>query len=304
MAQSSDRILVINPNSTDAVTRGIDAAMAPLRMSGGPAIECVTLKEGPPGIESQAHVEQVVGPIGEMVRQRDNDCSAFVIACYSDPGLHAAREITTKPVLGIAECGILTALTLGQRFGVISILKKSIPRHLRYVGQMGLADRMAGDRAIGLGVVDLADEARTFIRMAEAPPNCATKTAPTCWSWAAPAWPATATACSAMSACPSSSRARPPSPWRSAAPASPGRPEASAYSRRNSYSKFCLSRQSASVSLTRWQVRLLGGPVHCAEERLQATAGWVVPSVPSLPKRAVIGAVQVMVPVPGQLAVD
>ncbi len=102
-----------------------------------------------------------------MVKKRDNDCSAFVIACYSDPGLHAAREITTKPVLGIAECGILTALTLGQRFGVISILRKSIPRHLRYVGQMGLNDRMAGDRAIGLGVVELANEARTFARMAE-----------------------------------------------------------------------------------------------------------------------------------------
>ena len=166
-APSSDRILVINPNSSETVTQGIDAAMEPLRLPGGPAIECVTLKEGPPGIETQAHVEQVVLPIGEMVRKRDNDCSAFVIACYSDPGLHAAREITTKPVLGIAECGILTAMTLGQRFGVISILRKSIPRHLRYVGQMGVADRMAGDRAIGLGVVELADEARTFARMAE-----------------------------------------------------------------------------------------------------------------------------------------
>mgnify|MGYP003341912468 CR=1 FL=1 len=42
----ADRILVINPNSTDAVTQGIDAAMEPLRLAGGPAIECVTLKEG------------------------------------------------------------------------------------------------------------------------------------------------------------------------------------------------------------------------------------------------------------------
>ena len=167
MTAQADRILVINPNSTDAVTQGIDAAMAPLRMAGGPEIECVTLKEGPPGIESQAHVEQVVAPIGAMVKKRDNDCAAFVIACYSDPGLHAARELTTKPVLGIAECGIMTAMTLGQRFGVISILKKSIPRHLRYVGQMGVADRMAGDRAIGLGVTALSDETRTFARMAE-----------------------------------------------------------------------------------------------------------------------------------------
>ena len=58
-------------------------------------------------------------------------------------------------------------MTLGQRFGVISILRKSIPRHLRYVGQMGVMDRMAGDRAIGLGVLALADEVRTFARMAE-----------------------------------------------------------------------------------------------------------------------------------------
>jgi len=167
LMSQSDRILVINPNSTEAVTAGIDSAMEPLRMSGGPAIECVTLKEGPPGIETQAHVESVVAPIMAAVKSRDNDCSAFVIACYSDPGLHAAREVTSKPVLGIAESGILTALTLGQRFGVISILRKSIARHLRYVGQMGLSERMAGDRAIGLGVVELADETRTFSRMAE-----------------------------------------------------------------------------------------------------------------------------------------
>ncbi|MEI6200850.1 MAG: aspartate/glutamate racemase family protein [Enhydrobacter sp.] len=162
-----ERILVINPNSSQTVTDGIDRAMEPLRLPGGPAIECVTLKEGPPGIENQAHVESVVLPLSQMVKNRDNDCSAFVIACYSDPGLHAAREVTTKPVLGIAECGIMTAMTIGQRFGVISILKKSIPRHLRYVGQMGVTDRMAGDRAIGLGVTELSDEARTFIRMAE-----------------------------------------------------------------------------------------------------------------------------------------
>ncbi len=165
--QVMDRILVINPNSTETVTQGIDVAMEPLRMANGPAIECVTLKEGPPGIQTQADVESVVAPIGEMVRKRDNDCSAFVIACYSDPGLHAARELTSKPVLGIAECGIFTAMTLGHRFGVISILKKSIPRHLRYVGQMGVTDRMAGDRAIGLGVTELSNEAVTFARMAE-----------------------------------------------------------------------------------------------------------------------------------------
>ena len=63
-----ERILVINPNSTQAVTDGIDRAMDPLRMTGGPQIECVTLKEGPPGIQTQADVESVVAPISATVK--------------------------------------------------------------------------------------------------------------------------------------------------------------------------------------------------------------------------------------------
>ena len=162
----ADRIVVINPNSTQGVTDAIDAALEPWRMAGGPTIECVTLAEGPPGIETQAHVEQVVAPICRLVRARA-DAGAFVIACFSDPGLHAAREAASRPVLGIAEGGLLTALTLGERFGIIAILKTSLPRHLRYVRQLGLAVRFAGEAPLRLGVVELADAARTMERLRE-----------------------------------------------------------------------------------------------------------------------------------------
>jgi Asp/Glu/hydantoin racemase len=161
------RILVINPNSTEAVTRGIDEAVEPLRIPGGPGIDCVTLKEGPPGIETQQHVDSVVSPLLSLIQKNEQQYAAFVIACYSDPGLHSARETTRKPVLGISECGILTALTLGQRFGVIAILQKSIPRHLRYVGAMGVSDRLAAELPVGIPVVELSDEKKTFTRMVE-----------------------------------------------------------------------------------------------------------------------------------------
>ena len=162
-----ERILVINPNSTEAVTRGIDEGVEPLRMPGGPAIDCVTLKQGPPGIETQQHVDGVVAPLLKLIRKEEKKYAAFVIACYSDPGLHSLREATKKPVLGISECGILTALTLGQKFGVIAILKQSIPRHLRYVGALGVADRLAGELPVGLGVTELSDQKRTFSRMVD-----------------------------------------------------------------------------------------------------------------------------------------
>jgi allantoin racemase len=160
-----DRILVINPNSTEAVTRAIDDAMMPLRIPGGPEIHCLTLSEGPPGVESQCDADSVIMPLCRVIREAETGAAAFVIACFSDPGLFAARETTAKPVLGIAECGILTALTLGHRFGVISILARSVPRHLRYIAAMGVAQRLAGDLPIRLGVTELADARATLTRM-------------------------------------------------------------------------------------------------------------------------------------------
>jgi Asp/Glu/hydantoin racemase len=158
-----NRILVINPNSTEAVTRSIDEAMEPLRILGAPAIDCVTLSEGPPAVESQLDADSVIVPLCRVIREAE--ASAFVIACFSDPGLFAAREATAKPVLGIAECGILTALTLGHRFGVISILTRSVPRHLRYIAAMGVGQRLAGDLPVGLGVAELADARTALTRM-------------------------------------------------------------------------------------------------------------------------------------------
>jgi allantoin racemase len=158
------RIIVINPNSTEDVTAAMDRALDPLRISGGPQIESVTNRNGPPGIECQAHVDDVSVDIRRIIAERDSEASAYVIACFSDPGMFAARESTSRPVFGIAESGLLTAFTLGSRAGIIAILDRSIPRHLR---SLGLDGRLAGDRAIGLGVVELSNESKTFERMVE-----------------------------------------------------------------------------------------------------------------------------------------
>jgi Asp/Glu/hydantoin racemase len=160
-------LYVINPNSTQAVTDAIDVALEPLRSGDAPAIECVTLAEGPPGIETQRDVDGVVMPLLKRAAALENSAGAFVIACFSDPGLHSLREQSARPVLGIAECGVLTALSIAPRFGVLAILPGSIPRHQRYFAAMGVTDRLAGEVAINIGVVELADEQRTFSRLAE-----------------------------------------------------------------------------------------------------------------------------------------
>ncbi len=164
MATSRSSILVINPNSNEAVTRGLDEALAPLRFAGGPEIVCTTLAEGPIGIETQEDVESVTLPLRRLVTASPG-FDAFVIACYSDPGLHVCREATARPVFGINQSGVLTALARGDRFGVLAIKQRSIRRHLRYLRQMELLDRLANERPLDLSVAETASGAGTLTRM-------------------------------------------------------------------------------------------------------------------------------------------
>jgi Asp/Glu/hydantoin racemase len=163
---SRSRIRVINPNSNRIVTRALEDALRPLAFADGPEIVCETLDEGPYGIESQADTDSVVMPLRRLV-EGDNHSAAFVIACYSDPGLHACREATDRPVFGIAECGVLTALSRADTFGVIAVSQKSIRRHARYLRQMQLMDRMVGERPIDMSVAETASGEATLARMIE-----------------------------------------------------------------------------------------------------------------------------------------
>lgn len=156
---------ILNPNSSRVVTDGIDAAIDPMRAVSPVEIRCQLLAEGPAGIETQAHVDGVVLPLLAQARALEDGASAFVVACFSDPGLAALREQSRKPVLGIGESAYLTALTLGQRFGILSIKRGSVARHIKTLGAMGLLDRLAADRPIDLGVAELNDSDRTFARL-------------------------------------------------------------------------------------------------------------------------------------------
>lgn len=150
------RILVINPNSSASVTKAIDNGLDELRPNLKYEVVSTTLAEGPPGIETQAHIEGVVQPTVKLMQSQPAD--AYVIACFSDPGLALARETMKVPVVGIAESSMLLALGLGYRFGIIAILDASVRRHLKYVRTLGLENRLAGDRALNLGVHDAGDE--------------------------------------------------------------------------------------------------------------------------------------------------
>ncbi|MFU1479080.1 aspartate/glutamate racemase family protein [Roseovarius sp. C7] len=159
-------ILVINPNSNGHVTDGLVDALAPFETTHGPAIECLTLAEGPFGIQSQIDSDSVILPLTRLVQSRP-DASAHVIACYSDPGLDACRLISPVPVFGIQDAGVLTVMARADLFGVIAVAEPLIARHRRTMARMGVLGRLVGEIALNMSVDETARGAGTFDRLVE-----------------------------------------------------------------------------------------------------------------------------------------
>ena len=146
-------VRVINPNSNTAVTAGMSEAVECLRDAAGPTIDCITLERGPFGVETLADVNLAERLLLDHVAA-DTEADAFVIGCYSDPGLFACRDATPRPVFGIQECAALLAIARGGQFGVISLSTASVARHLRHLRMLGLAEHCAGDRPADLTVAE------------------------------------------------------------------------------------------------------------------------------------------------------
>jgi allantoin racemase len=148
-------IVVINPNSSQSVTEGLRTALAGFCFPDGPAIECLTIAEGPPGVVTQRDVDEAALNTAKIIEARP-DAGAFVLACYSQPGLDLARSLTSVPVYGIQDAGVLTALARADLFGVIAVAEASIPRHLRNLRRLGVDNRLAGEVALQ-GDISVAD---------------------------------------------------------------------------------------------------------------------------------------------------
>jgi len=170
-------ILVINPNSTQAVTDHISLALQPFRFEGGPQLDCQTLRSGPPGIESQAHVDSISDKLLRWLEENPSyrDVDAWVLACFSDPGLFAMREVLPCPVLGCAEASYHAASAMADKFGVISILARGSWRARRVSKYSTSWRALALSMAAGLRWASLASKPRrciTYLRTARPAPCC------------------------------------------------------------------------------------------------------------------------------------
>lgn len=147
------KILLVNPNTSAAMTAGI-AAAARAVAAPGTTILAVQPSFGPRSIEG--HFDEAIAAAGvaEQVHQAPAH-DAVVIACFGDPGLDAAREATRAPVLGIAEAAFHAAAMLATGFSVVTTMTRTcvIAEHL--VQRHGFERQCRGIHGTDIPVLDL-----------------------------------------------------------------------------------------------------------------------------------------------------
>ena len=160
------QIRVINPNTTAGMTVSIGAAARAVSASGTEII-AVNPSFGAPSIECHHDDVWAAAGVTEQVRRGEAEgADAYVIACFGDPGLHAARELARGPVIGIAEAAFHAASLVATGFSVVTTLTRTcvIAEHL--VLQYGFERRCRGIHGTDIAVLELDDpQSHAFARV-------------------------------------------------------------------------------------------------------------------------------------------
>lgn len=149
------RIKIINPNTTESMTKNIQLA-GQKYASSDTEVFAVSPSTGPASIETYYDEYLAVPGVMEEILKGDKEekVDAYIIACFGDPGLYAAREITEKPVVGIAESAITISKLIAPNFSIVSVLDRSRKQSEEMVRMHGAEDRCKSIRSTGLSVLD------------------------------------------------------------------------------------------------------------------------------------------------------
>jgi allantoin racemase len=120
--------------------------------------------EGPLSIESTVEEEWSTVGVMRTVAAHEAEIDAFVIGCFGDPGLAAARELTDTPVVGPAAASFYTAVQLADRFSCLTILESTKPFTRRLIHDYGLGDQLASVPVVEAPVLDIDHESNAIVQ--------------------------------------------------------------------------------------------------------------------------------------------
>lgn len=150
------KIKILNPNTSKDMTNNIKQ-IALNCSSEKTDIICKTAKKGPKSIETFSEESIATVEVMDLIKTDKNKVDAYLIACFGDPGLYEAREITDVPVMGVGEASILMAALLGYKFSIITILRRTIAAVGEQLERIGMKKRCASIKYTEEGVLDIEE---------------------------------------------------------------------------------------------------------------------------------------------------
>ena len=162
------RIFVINPNSSEHVTDHVRETLMKIKRA-DTELTVVCPKHGPISIESAYDEALAAYHILPLVQQaNDEGYDAVILACFSDPGLDAAKEISRIPVIGIEESTLHMATMLGHKFSIMTGMRRRVPTRDCHCRERGVTDSFASSPALEMSVVEMdANPAKAKARIIE-----------------------------------------------------------------------------------------------------------------------------------------
>ena len=166
------RILLINPNTTPAITEAVTrAAAAAVREA---QFVPATGRFGARYIASRAAAAVAAHAALDAYAEHGEGCDAVYLACFGDPGLLALKELASVPVVGMAEASCHLACTLGRRFAIVTGGERWGPMLEEFVAALGLSRRLAGIRTVAPTGAEIARDPDGALGMlAQACRDCA-----------------------------------------------------------------------------------------------------------------------------------
>lgn len=152
------RLLVVNPNTNRDMTAQI-GRIALDCASSGTEVVAVSPRAGPLSIECHADETVAAARTLELLAEPGyRSFDAYVIACFGDPALFAARELLTGPVIGIAEAALHVATLIATRFSIVTSLQRTAVMSEELLQRYGLARHCRRVRAVDLPVAEISGD--------------------------------------------------------------------------------------------------------------------------------------------------
>ena len=148
------RIKVINPNTTQSMTDKIyDAATSVARPD--TEIVAVSPKNGPASIDNfHDQFATLTGLMEEVHKGVKEGFDGFIVAAACDPGLYAARQIASVPVVGIGEASMYMANMVAANFSIVTVIKTITPLLWEVVERSGMKDKCVSIRSTNMNILD------------------------------------------------------------------------------------------------------------------------------------------------------